>query len=663
MLLMILKSVTIILSVIGIYFHDLSLIFADALQYEASSHVLILPVLIAYMMYRKRKVVLAIVQNDDIFATKQKLVDIAAGFLFCLIALLIYFYGSQTFTPLQYHIFTLPIFVTGLILVMFNSKILRELIVPVVFTIFFVPPPSSILNNFGFVLSVGSTGIANALVNVLGINSWITIDNGTPIINLTDSGGQSLSFAVDVACSGVYSLIAFLVFSIFVAYIVRDKTWKKILIFVTGFPIIYAFNILRISIIIIIGYHWGPNLALEVFHQLGGWVFLFVGTIILLIITEKVLKIRLFDKAAATMTNGIDFSWIRQQSNALIGKPLEAARKRLQIFDATKIAGLILVTICIVLIQGPLFVPTQGPAPILVQKNGYQQGNIELFPALENYTLRYFYRDTDFEKVSGQDYSLDYEYNPKNEEVPRINLLLEVADTTSPLHPWESCLVEWRIILGYNPVSVLDLRDITLFENPVIVGRYFAFHQNSRIQLVLYWFETALLNIDDKVERKQVKISLVVFFDDPENLSGMEEELLPVAESIVSYWRTSITWNTVLLVLSKTSLPLTAISVLALVVLLIVNSLQTGNRYKENKFISGKLSSSNKLLIDSVKETQDIMVSTLDNISVTYMKKFGQPVEKNQIIKIIMRLEKMGLIKSQIINNNDEPIQTWITCT
>ena len=135
---LILKSVALLLSVIAIYFQDLSLIFADALYYEASSHVLILPFLIAYMVYRKRKVVFAIVQNDEVFATKQKLVELAAGFLFCLIALMVYFYGSQTFTPLQYHIFTLPLFVAGLILVLFNPKTLRELFVPVVFTVFFV---------------------------------------------------------------------------------------------------------------------------------------------------------------------------------------------------------------------------------------------------------------------------------------------------------------------------------------------------------------------------------------------------------------------------------------------------------------------------------------------------------------------------------------------
>ena len=659
----ILKIITILFSVIGIYFHDLSLIFADALQYEASSHVMILPILITYLIYRKRKVIIANIQNDEIVIHQKKLFNITAGFLLCLIASMIYFYGSQTFTSLEYHILTLPIFVSGLIMIMFNPKTLREIIVPVGFTVFFVPPPSVILNNLGFVLSVGSTAIANAIVNLLGIKSSISIEAGTPIINLIGPGNQPISFAIDVACSGIFSLIAFLVFSIFVAYIVRDKTWKKISIFLIGFPIIYALNIIRISTIILIGHQFGPNLALDIFHQLGGWVFLFIGTIILLVITEKALKVNLFGKKTLNTKNSNDLSWIRQQYHILIGKTFEETKKKMRIIDASKIICLIIITIIIISIQSPLFTPTQGPATILVQSNEKQQGNVALFPSIENYSLRFIYRDTDFEEISGQDYSLAYEYTPQNQEDPKINLMLEVADTRSPLHHWEDCLVEWRIITGEKPVYVLDLKDVELFENPVIVGRYFAFYQNNRIQLVTYWFEKVVFNINDDLEVKHVKISLVVYFDDPKNLSSMEENLLPIAQSIVSYWRTSNTWNFILLVLSKTSFHLALIFIFMFILLLIVNSIQKMNKRKNNNVVYQKLSDINKLVVDSVKETQNSMIPTLDNIAMTFNKKLNQDVTKDQLLRYIMQLEKLDLIKNQIINNQDEPVQTWIAYT
>jgi len=659
----ILKIITMLFSVIGIYFHDLSLIFADALQYEASSHVLILPVLITYLIYRKRKIIIANIQNDEIVIHQKKLFNITAGFLLCLIALMIYFYGSQTFTSLEYHILTLPVFVSGLIMIMFNPKTLREIIVPVGFTFFFVPPPSVILNNLGFVLSVGSTAIANAIVNVLGIKSSISIETGTPIINLIGPGNQPISFAIDVACSGIYSLIAFLVFSIFVAYIVRDKTWKKISIFLIGFPIIYVLNIIRISTIILIGHQFGPNLALDIFHQLGGWVFLFIGTIILLVITEKALKVNLFGKKTLNTKNSKDLSWIRQQYYILTGKTLEETKKKIRIIDASKIICLIIITISIIAIQSPLFTPTQGPATILVQSNEKQQGNVALFPSIENYTLKFSYRDIDFEEISGQDFSLVYECKSQNEADLKINLMLEVADTVSPLHRWESCLVRAQIILGKEPVSVLDLKDVKLLENPIIMGRYFAFYQNDRIQLVLYWYEKALFSLNDNIEEKHVKISLVLFFDDPEKLSNMEDKLLPVAQSIVSYWRTSNTWNVILLVLSANSFHLALIFVFMFIALLIVNSIQTMNKRKKNNVVYQKLSDINKLVVDSVKKTQNSMIPTLDNIAMTFNKKLNQDVTKDQLLKYIIQLEKLELIKNQIINNQDEPVQTWIAYT
>ena len=249
---------------------------------------------------------------------------------------------------------------------------------------------------------------------------------------------------------------------------------------------------------------------------------------------------------------------------------------------------------------------------------------------------------------------------PQNEDV-KINLVLEVADTLSPLHPWENCLVEWRIVLGEEPVSVLDLKDVKLFENPIMMGRYFAFYSNNRIQLVLYWFEKAVFNINDETETKYVKISLVVFFDDPENLSSIEGKLLPIAQSIVSYWRTSVTWNVILLFLSANSFRFTLMFLFMFIALLIVNAIQTMNKRKKNNVVYQKLSDINKLVVDSVKETEISMIPTLDNITMIYNKKLNQFVKKDQLLEYIMQLEKLELIKNQIINNQDEPVQTWIT--
>lgn len=40
--------------------------------------------------------------------------------------MLLYWHGSYTFTPLEYHILTLPIFAAGLTLILFNPQTLRQ---------------------------------------------------------------------------------------------------------------------------------------------------------------------------------------------------------------------------------------------------------------------------------------------------------------------------------------------------------------------------------------------------------------------------------------------------------------------------------------------------------------------------------------------------------
>ena len=98
------------------------------------------------------------------------------------------------------------------------------------------------------------------------------------------------------------------------------------------------------------------------------------------------------------------------------------------------------------------------------------------------------------------------------------------------------------------------------------------------------------------------------------------------------------------------------------ILLLIVNSIQKMNKRKNNNVVYQKLSDINKLVVDSVKETQNSMIPTLDNIAMTF-KKVNQDVTKDQLLRYIMQLEKLDLIKNQIINNQDEPVQTWIAYT
>jgi exosortase len=278
------------------FFNDLAIIFTDALNNEEISYILLVPFIFAYMIYRKRKM-LRVVMPDDIKEQPKKLKYVApiAGILLFTTAILLYWHGTYTFTPLEYHLVSMPLFAAGLILLFFNLQTLRETIFPIIFLFFLAPPPTEILYTVGATLSSLSSEVSNALIGLAGIPSTLTNEYASPMIIITRANGAQLNFTVDVACSGIYSLLGFLMFAVLLAYIIRDRPWKKITLILTGILIVYLLNVVRITTILVMGYQFGENIALQAFHLLGGWLLIFLGTLLLLFTGEKILKTRFFD--------------------------------------------------------------------------------------------------------------------------------------------------------------------------------------------------------------------------------------------------------------------------------------------------------------------------------------------------------------------------------
>ncbi len=61
----------------------------------------------------------------------------------------------------------------------------------------------------------------------VSVNSVVSIGPINPTIIVTRPDKSILGFSLDTACSGVYPLIAFVMFAFFTAYIIRKKPWKK----------------------------------------------------------------------------------------------------------------------------------------------------------------------------------------------------------------------------------------------------------------------------------------------------------------------------------------------------------------------------------------------------------------------------------------------------
>lgn len=661
-----LKVLAIALAVLVFYYQDLSMVFNNALQNEATNYVLLIPFLFIYFLYRKRKMLRAAIPIQLPTETRNtKHLATLSGILLCATAVILYWYGSYTFTPLEYHMLTLPIFTAGLVLTLSNPQTLRQLLFPVAFLIFLAPPPTEILRALGLTLSVISSEASNTIVGVLGVHSTISGISGVPAITVTQANGTSLPpFLVDLSCSGIYPMIGFFLFGALVAYVARDKTWKKATVFLMGLPLMYLLNIVRLSSLLVIGYYYGDQLALQIFHMLGGFVLIILGTLLVLVIAEKLFKTRIFDKAQALQPCMECGPAENEKLNYCghCGRLLKYPSAKLRRNDIVKIVAVAVALMILISFQAPVIALTQGPAQITIQTPTGEQGNTLILPQMQGYSLSFAYRDTNFEKGTGQDASLLYVYNPGNLTAKCVFVAVEIASTTLPLHHWEGCLITWPIGLGRQPpAEQIDLRDIQILENPPMMARYFAFNltDNNAIQLVLYWFETSTFKVNDTAEQKQVKISLITYPNNATDVPQEEKTLLPFATAIANYWQPIKIWTQVALIFSQNGMILAAATVTLLAcTTLFYTSEKTGDRKaKTNTY--NKFPEEDKQIIDAVSQPKKTSLSTLQNIALAYQNTTHTQIEQQALLEKLIQAEETSIVTRQVISQQDEPVQVW----
>jgi exosortase len=656
-----LKVATLSIAILLLYFQDLSIVFNDALHNEQTFHILAIPILFVYLLYRKRKMVNASTTQKNpntVAGTRQ--IPTLVGSLLSATAVILYWYGSYTFTPLEYHMLTLPFFTAGLVLILFNVQTLKQLLFPIAFLIFIAPPPVEILYSVGSTLSVLSSEASNALVNLFGIPTSISNAYGNPILTITRPDQSVMNFTVDIACSGIYSLIGFVIFAVFIAYITRSKIQNKLAILIMGIPLIIALNMIRITTILAIGYHFGEDLALQVFHTVGATALMFLGTLLLLGITEKLIKKPKPQQPCPNCNpkppNTTD------ESCPNCGKLLRILKVKLRRSDLAKIATIAIIVGLLLLIQTPVFALTEGPAQVIIQTPSGEQGNTEILPQIPSYSLQYVYRDKNFEKISGQDESLLYAYTPTNNTKPTVWVGIEIAPTIGPLHRWEGCLITWPLSQGNQPeVTKIDLRDVQTLANPPITARYFAFQYQStnQTQLVLYWYETSTFMVNGTSQQKHVKISLITYPKTPEQVPEAETQLLPFATAINNYWQPIQTWTQIALVLSQNGLTLSVGTAALLVVILFYQAFQNRQDWLSMLRLYGKLPEQDKLLIKAVQQATKLGTPTTANIANQMQELTKTPASTSLMAERLQEAANAGLIKKTIANNADEPTITW----
>lgn len=656
----ILAASLILLLVAVVYWRDLKILADEAVRAEALSHVLSVPLFVGLLLYWKRDLFKASVAMDSLLKkSKNKFLDELVGLSLCLIALLIYWYGSYTFYPLEYHMLSLPIFVAGFMLVLFNIKTLKMLIIPVLLLAFLVPIPSDMAYVLGGNLANFNTQASYAILKCFGLPVTLNATYGSPTIALTKSSEQSVEFTVGLPCSGIYMLTAFFMFAVFLAAIMQTSIAEKVLVFILGFAVFETLNIIRITAIIFVAYIFGEEIAMLIFHAAAGLILTFIGIFITLIISEKLLKVKVV-VGKSEAVSCLECEKLRKRYSFCLncGRLFNPLKIKLSKIFWAKVA--LLLAGCLLLslsVNAPVFAVSEETLEVTSWENA-----TNVLPQIPAYNLAFLYSDVDYARIAKQDASLVYAYFPANLSIPIIYVLIGVADSISNLHNWEVCLITWQTAQGQHPlVSVLGSKDVTLLEDVPLIARYLVFETpENDTQVTLYWFEKVTFRSGVTVQQKYVRISLVILTESSANYQQYESLLLDFGRTIAGYWQPLKGQSLISLGIPVQQ----AILIFSLTFIIASKTTQYANDWRKRtnnlKIFNKVASSEDKLVLQTISElSREKGTVTTKEINSAIKSKFGRFMKFEILVDGLNRLQEYGFIKWDLISNNNTPLLVW----
>lgn len=234
---------------------------------EYYSHIALIPLISAYLVYIKRREIFAHVNYLFVMGIPVLLMGIAlfwAGTL----------WGKQldknNFASLT--IFSIFIFINGAFILLYGREAYRKALFPLLFLIFAVPIPTAFMDKIIYFLQVGSTEFANLLF----------LASGTPFMR--DGFVFYLpNVNVEIArqCSGIRSGMAIFIVAILAGHMFLKSYWKMIFLVVCAVLIAMLKNSIRILTLSLLGNHVDPRILSSSLHREGGTPFFILALLLL----------------------------------------------------------------------------------------------------------------------------------------------------------------------------------------------------------------------------------------------------------------------------------------------------------------------------------------------------------------------------------------------
>jgi exosortase len=277
-------------------FEPLTGLLKSPINQDYHSLIPFIPFVSGYLLYLKKEAIYS-----------EKSYSFCTGTVVIIIGIVLYMVGHTLEISLDQNDYasiialSSVILINGAFILSYGTQTFKAAIFPLLFLIFIIPIPSSLMDCIIHFLQVGSTEVTNLLF----------IASGVPF--LRDGfvfHTPSMSIEVAKQCSGIRSSLALLITSLLAGHLFLRTWWKKIILVIFVVPIALFKNGIRIVTLTLLGTYVDPRILQSSLHREGGIPFFILA---LLFMAPVLLFLRQSDvRATKGRENIIDSSSNRE---------------------------------------------------------------------------------------------------------------------------------------------------------------------------------------------------------------------------------------------------------------------------------------------------------------------------------------------------------------
>ncbi|MFV0389157.1 MAG: exosortase/archaeosortase family protein [Pyrinomonadaceae bacterium] len=277
------KPALIVVGLVFLYFSVIVKLVTDWSTDENYSHGLLVPFIIAYIIWTKRKE-LSLQQNAPQYVLGGVL---TVGALFVLLAGTL---GAELFVQR----ISMVLMLASVIIYFYGITILRMVAIPFLLLLLSIPIPQIIFNKIAFPLQIYASQLAVWMIRISGVP---VLRKGNVIDILPRNAVQVIALEVVEACSGIRSLMTLVTLALILVYFTRTKSikpggsafaflknfdfWRGVVLMLLAVPIAIFTNASRVAATGILAFYFGDKATKGLAHDAAGWIVFAVALILL----------------------------------------------------------------------------------------------------------------------------------------------------------------------------------------------------------------------------------------------------------------------------------------------------------------------------------------------------------------------------------------------